>query len=173
MGVAGATVAVIGFDCGRIFLQATRKPWAPRSEPTGTSYRHWGRAAGFRLSGQDRFEAGAFSNGNNGWETIARLKPGITWTQARAAFAIEAERLWPNRSPLQRIKFPSAISELRDELAGPARKGSLVLMACVVLILLIACTNVANLLMARTADRATELSIRLRWEQAGTDRNSC
>jgi len=30
----------------------------------------------------------AFSNGNNGWETIARLKPGITWTQARAAFAI-------------------------------------------------------------------------------------
>ena len=102
----------------------------------------------------------AFSNGNNGWETIARLKPGITWTQARAAFAIEAERLWPNRSPLQRIKFPSAISELRDELAGPARKGSLVLMACVVLILLIACTNVANLLMARTADRATELSIR-------------
>jgi predicted permease len=102
----------------------------------------------------------AFSPGNNGWETVARLKPGITWPQARAAFAAEADRLWPNRTPVQRIKYPSAISELRDELAGPARKGSLVLMACVVLILLIACTNVANLLMARTADRATELSIR-------------
>ncbi|PYT19583.1 MAG: hypothetical protein DMG57_44820 [Acidobacteria bacterium] len=102
----------------------------------------------------------AFSGGNNGWETIARLKPGITWKQARAAFAVEAEQLWPNRSPLQRIRFPSTIRELRDELAGPAKKGSLVLMACVVLILLIACTNVANLLMARTADRSTELSIR-------------
>jgi len=102
----------------------------------------------------------AFSPGNNGWETIARLKPGITWMQARAAFAIEAEQLWPNRTPLQRIRFPSTITELRDELAGPAKKGSLVLMACVVLILLIACTNVANLLMARTADRSTELSIR-------------
>ncbi len=102
----------------------------------------------------------AFSPGNYGWETIARLKPGITWPQARAAFAIEADRLWPNRTPPQRIQYPSTITELRDELAGPARKGSLVLMACVVLILLIACTNVANLLMARTADRATELSIR-------------
>lgn len=102
----------------------------------------------------------AFSPGNNGWETIARLKPGVTWTQARAAFAIEAERLWPNRTPLQRIKFPSAIAQLRDELAGPAKKGSLVLMVCVVPILLIACTNVANLLLARTADRSVELAIR-------------
>ncbi len=102
----------------------------------------------------------AFAPGNNGWETVARLKPGITWPQARAAFAVEADRLWPDRTSAQRIKYPSTITGLQDELAGPARKGSLVLMACVVLILLIACTNVANLLMARTADRATELSIR-------------
>jgi putative ABC transport system permease protein len=48
---------------------------------------------------------------------------------------------------------------LQDELAGPVKKASLLLMAGVVLILLLACTNVANLLMARTADRAAELSI--------------
>jgi len=101
-----------------------------------------------------------FTPGNNGWETIARLKPGVTWPQARIAFAAEAYQLWPNRTPLQRIRYHSTITELRDELAGPARKGSLVLMACVALILLIACTNVANLLMARAADRAAELSIR-------------
>jgi putative ABC transport system permease protein len=58
------------------------------------------------------------------------------------------------------IEYPSTITALRDELAGPARRGSLVLMACVAMILLIACTNVANLLLARTADRATEFSIR-------------
>lgn len=102
----------------------------------------------------------AFSPGNKGWETIARLKPGITWPQARAAFAIEAERFWPNRTPLQRIQYPSTITGLRDGLAGPAKQGSLVLMACVVLILLIACSNVANLLTARTSDRAPELAIR-------------
>jgi len=31
----------------------------------------------------------AFSPGNNGWGTVARLKPGISWAQARAAFAVE------------------------------------------------------------------------------------
>jgi putative ABC transport system permease protein len=102
----------------------------------------------------------AFSPGNNGWGVIARLKPEITWPQARQAFAAETDRVWPNRTPLQKIKFPARITELRDGLAGPTKGASLVLMACVVLILLIACTNVANLLMARTADRAMELSIR-------------
>jgi putative ABC transport system permease protein len=102
----------------------------------------------------------AFAPGNNGWETIARLKPGITWPQARAVFAVEANRLWPNRTPAQMLEYPSTITALRDELAGPSRRGSLVLMACVAMILLISCTNVANLLLARTADRATEFSIR-------------
>ncbi|HXX21814.1 MAG TPA: ABC transporter permease [Terriglobia bacterium] len=102
----------------------------------------------------------AFAPGNNGWETVGRLKPGITWSQARAAFAAEAGRLWPNRTQLEKLKDPFALTGLRDELAGPARRGSLVLMACAGLILLIACTNVANLLMARTADRAAEFSIR-------------
>jgi len=102
----------------------------------------------------------AFSGGNNGWETVARLKPGIAWPQARAAFAAEANRLWPDRIHFQKMQYPFALTELHDELAGPARRGSLVLMACAGLILLIACTNVANLLMARTADRATEFSIR-------------
>ena len=102
----------------------------------------------------------AFSSGNNGWEVIARLKPGITWSQARQAFAAEADRLWPNRTPLQKVQFPSRINQLRDQLAGPAKKASLVLLASVALILLIACANVANLLLARTADRTAELSIR-------------
>lgn len=102
----------------------------------------------------------AFAPGNNGWETVGRLKPGITWPQARAAFAAEASRWWPNRTALEKHKDALALTPLRDELAGPARSGSLVLMACAGLILLIACTNVANLLMARTADRAAEFSIR-------------
>ena len=102
----------------------------------------------------------AFSRGNNGWEVVARLKPGITWTQARQAFTAEADRLWPDRTPLQKVQSPSRITKLRDQLAGPTKNASLVLLASVALILLMACTNVANLLLARTADRAAELSIR-------------
>ncbi len=101
-----------------------------------------------------------FTPGNNGWETIARLKPGITWPQAQAAFAAEAERLSPDLGKSGVINNRPHLVSLQDELAGPAKKASLLLLAGVVLILLIACANVANLLLARTAERASELSIR-------------
>ncbi|MGB8543653.1 MAG: ABC transporter permease [Candidatus Acidiferrales bacterium] len=111
-------------------------------------------------SNTDLWKAAEYSVGNNGWETIVRLKPGVTWPQARAAFAVEAERLWPQRDKLGNSEQHPLMTSVQDQLAGPAKNASLMLMAGVVLILLIACSNVANLLMARTADRAAELSIR-------------
>ena len=100
----------------------------------------------------------AFSPGNNGWGTLARLKAGITWPQAHAAFAVEAEGLSPKRGRIESLS-PSMTS-LQDGLAGPVKNASLMFMSAVLVVLLIACTNVANLLIARTADRAAELSIR-------------
>lgn len=102
----------------------------------------------------------AFSPGNNGWGTIARLKPGITWPQARAALAVEVERLSPNPGGIDYSNLRPSLTSLRDALAGPVKNASLMFMGAVVLVLLIACTNVANLVIARTADRAAELSIR-------------
>ena len=101
----------------------------------------------------------AFSRGNNGWETVARLKPGIAWVQARAAFAVEASRLYPAGKGGADNLHPS-ITSLQDALAGPAKSASLIFMGAVLLVLLIACTNVANILTARTADRMSEFSIR-------------
>jgi putative ABC transport system permease protein len=106
------------------------------------------------------WKAAEYSPGNYGWETIARLSPGVTLAQGRAAFGVEADRLHPRRNTTGNVaQFPTMIS-LQDELAGPVKNASLMLMAGVVFILLIACTNVANLLMARTADRAQELAVR-------------
>ncbi|MFZ0038796.1 MAG: ADOP family duplicated permease [Candidatus Acidiferrales bacterium] len=102
----------------------------------------------------------AFSPGNNGWGTIARLKPSISWPQARAAFAVEAARLSPKLGGSDSSSLRPSMTSLQDGLAGPVKNASLMFMGAVVLILLIACTNVANLLMARTADRAPELTIR-------------
>jgi len=100
----------------------------------------------------------AFSPGNNGWGTVARLKSGVSWAQARAAFAIEAKRLSQNQE--RSDDFHPSIVPLRNALAGSAKNASLIFMGAVVLVLLIACTNVANILTARTSDRMPELSIR-------------
>lgn len=106
------------------------------------------------------WKAGSFSPGNNGWDTVARLKPGISWPQARAAFAAEMNHLSPRRRTIYEMSHPPTMTPLRDDLAGPVKNASILLMVGVVLILLIACTNVANLLLARTADRAAEFAIR-------------
>jgi putative ABC transport system permease protein len=102
----------------------------------------------------------AYSPGNNGWGTIARLKQGVTWSQARAAFAVESERLSPTLSEVDNSILRPSMTSLQDGLAGPVKNASLMFMGAVVFVLLIACTNVANLLIARTTDRAGELSIR-------------
>lgn len=102
----------------------------------------------------------AFSPGNNGWGTVARLKPGISWPQARAAFAVEVARLSPRQAEPDNSNLRPSLTSLQDGLAGPIKNASLMFMGAVVLVFLIACTNVANLLLARTKDRAAELSIR-------------
>ncbi|HEY6249799.1 MAG TPA: ABC transporter permease, partial [Candidatus Angelobacter sp.] len=102
----------------------------------------------------------AFSPGNNGWATIARLKSGISWPQARAAFAVEVKRLSQKTGGTDNSNSRPSITSLQEGLAGPVKNVSLLFMGAVVLVLLIACTNVANLMIARTADRAAELSMR-------------
>jgi predicted permease len=104
------------------------------------------------------WKAADYTRGNNGWATIGRLKLGLTWTQARSAFLADVRRLEPDRRI--RADWVPMVIPLQDELAGRVKYASLLLMAAVVLILLIACANLANLMLARTADRQHELSIR-------------
>ena len=99
-----------------------------------------------------------YSAGNNGWAVIGRLKPGISFTQARAAFAADIQHLEPHRK--FRADWIPIVMPLADELAGHAKSASLLLLGVVVLTLLIACANLANLMLARTSDRQQELSIR-------------
>jgi putative ABC transport system permease protein len=102
----------------------------------------------------------AFSPGNNGWTAVARLKPGISWPQARGAFAVEIERMSSQSGGIDYSTLHPSITPLQDGLAGPVKNASLMLMGAVLFVLLIACTNIANLQIARTADRASELSVR-------------
>ena len=95
-----------------------------------------------------------------GWiPALGRLKPGHTVGSARAEFAAlssEFERLYPD----QNRGTQYYVEPLRDSLVGDTKGPLLLLLGAVVFVLLIACVNVGNLLLARSLGRRQEMAVR-------------
>ena len=95
-------------------------------------------------------------------DLFARLKPGVDLETARTEFGTvygAMQREHPEAYPAKADYRISAV-RLRDQLGSGARTILLVLMAASVLVFVIACANVANLILARTVRRERELGIR-------------
>ena len=96
--------------------------------------------------------------GGRGNSSLARLKPGVTLDQARAELATIAARLAQEHPVDQGIG--ATIEPLADTRAGPVGPVLLMLSGAVGMVLVIACANLASLLLARNSARAREMAIR-------------
>jgi putative ABC transport system permease protein len=115
-----------------------------------------------------RFDRNKIFLGNFSYQGVARLKPGVTLQQANADVARMLPlwiRAWPTPAGFSKSLFENArlgpkLQPLKQDVVGDIGATLWVLMGTIGLVLLIACANVANLLLVRAEGRQQELAIR-------------
>ena len=91
---------------------------------------------------------------------IARLKQGVSLNQARAEMTTIAKRLL-EKYPADNIALDAVVNPMHEQLVSQAKPALVTLLGAVIFVLLIACGNIANLMLTRATARRREISIRI------------